>query len=139
MPVHSHGCIGTECEVGTQARAPSVIPAWPSTIDCQLQGIKGNAADDISNLDVSSLCLAVPGTEFSVVGGPVVPRQGWGGRSTSCVEVTEGVSRWSGEEGAANSEQSPSGGSVRWTVCRYITHDDACWPERKSTSISNPC
>ena len=62
MPVHSHGCIGTECEVGTQARAPSVIPAWPSTIDCQLQGIKGNAADDISNLDVSSLCYLVAQT-----------------------------------------------------------------------------
>ena len=118
MPVHSHGCIGTKCEVGTQARAPSVTPAWPSTTDCQLQGIKGNAADDDSNLDVSSLSLTVPGTKYSAVGSPVVPRQGWGGRSTSCVEATEGVSQWSGEEGAANSEQSPSGGSVRWTVGR---------------------
>lgn len=139
MPVHSHGCTGTECEAGTQARAPSVTPAWPSTIDCQLQGIKGNTADDVSNLDGSSLRLAVLGTEFSAVGGPVVLRQGWGGRLTSHVEVKEGVSQWSGEEGAANLEQSPSGGSVRWTVCRQVTHGDAHWPERKSTSISNPC
>lgn len=73
MPVHSRGCIGTECEVRTQARTPSVTPAQPSAVDCQLQGIKGNVADDVSSLEVCDwLCPA----GFSAVGYPVVLRQG---------------------------------------------------------------